>query len=937
MSRTSACLHRLWLSLALLLPFAAFAGNPSVALFYGNDLPWDELRAYDIVVVEPGHVADPKPHSDERSSLFAYVAVGEASADRPYLKDMPDAWKLGENKDWGSVVIDQAQPEWPAFFVEHLVKPLWDAGYRGFFLDTLDSFHLIAKTDAERARQQAGLAAAIRALKQRYPQARLIFNRGFEILPQVHDLAYAVAAESLYQGWDPARQQYRAVPAADREWLLGQLKHVKNDYGLHVISIDYVPPEKRELARKTAAAIRAQGFIPWVSTPQLDMLGVGEVEVMPRKVLMVRNTGRNEYDLIETSALKYAAMPLNYLGYAVDYADARKPLPDHALIGRYAGIVVWLDQAARAEGPALIAWLERQIKEGVPVALIGEAAFLLDSGKAERFGLRYTPSAAERTTLRITHQDALVGFETPPVFDRSGFFTLQAQGGQPLLTVTNAQGESQDGIALTPWGGYALNPYVLVDLPSFAGSIRKEDGGMRMRWVINPIEFLRQALHLPQMPVPVTTTESGRRLLMMHMDGDGFVSRGQFPGAPYAGEVLLQEVLKKYPLPATISVIQGEIAPDGLYPDQSPALEKVAREIFELPHVEIASHSFSHPFIWQKASNNPQDEGYHLKIPDYDFDLRREIAGSIDYIDRRLAPPGKKAQVMLWTGDCNVGSDALRMASVLGLESMNGGETLISRTDPSLTLVSPLGIPKGDYFQVYAPNQNENVYTQNWTGPFYGFERVIETFEMTETPYRLKPIDIYFHTYSASKPASLKALQKVIEWAQVPETMTVHISEYVRKVHDFNHLVIARTPDGWLVRGRGELRELRAPLTLGYPALGDDSIAGFRRNQNDQYLHLADNEARIRFSPKAAAQPFLHSANARVARAQHLRSGQGSTLVLSLHGYLPLKFVLGGVDDRRCTMTADGRAIRPDRKVEDGLHFSLRERDIDELRIECTQ
>ena len=26
---------------------------------------------------------------------------------------------------------------------------------------------------------------------------------------------------------------------------------------------------------------------------------------------------------------------------------------------------------------------------------------------------------------------------------------------------------------------------------------------------------------------------------------------------------------------------------------------------------------------------------------------------------------------------------------------------------------------KGDFFQVYAPMQNENVYTNSWTGPFY--------------------------------------------------------------------------------------------------------------------------------------------------------------------------------------------------------------------------
>jgi hypothetical protein len=85
-------------------------------------------------------------------------------------------------------------------FIEHVIAPPWDKGYRGFFLDTLDSYRLAATTDAQRARQQAGLVAVIRAIKARYPDAKLIFNRGFEILPQVHDFAYAVVFESLFKG-----------------------------------------------------------------------------------------------------------------------------------------------------------------------------------------------------------------------------------------------------------------------------------------------------------------------------------------------------------------------------------------------------------------------------------------------------------------------------------------------------------------------------------------------------------------------------------------------------------------------------------------------------------------------------------------------------------------------------------------------------------------
>lgn len=921
--------------LLMLAASATFATQPSIALFYGANPPWDELRAFDVVVVEPQHVPDPKAHASDRTALFAYVAVGEADAGRPYLKAIPDAWKSGRNSDWGSVVLDQAQPEWPAFFAEQVIKPLWDAGYRGFFLDTLDSYQLFARTEADRARQEAGLVAVIRELRKRYPEARLIFNRGFEILPQVHREAFAVAAESLFQGWSPARKDYRPVPAADREWLLGQLNQIKQKYGLLVLAIDYVAPGKRDLARATAARIRELGFIPWVSNPELDMLGVGEIEVMPRKVLMIHNGASNEFDLIDTNGLRFGTMPLNYLGYAVEYLDARQALPSaYPLAGRYAGIVVWLDNPAGKEGRALAAWLEKQIAAGVPVALLGENEFLFAGGSAKRLGLQFSPAAAGQTRLRIAQRDPLIGLEAEPILDRQTFFPLRATDGAALLTVADERGAGQEAVALTPWGGYALNPHVLVDLPRVRRKAGEDDDGKNLRWVINPIEFMRRALKLPDMPVPDVTTESGRRLLMVYMDGDGFANRAEFPGSPYAAEVLRDRILRKYPLPATISVIQGEIAADGLYPALSPALEKIARNIFAQPQVEIASHSYSHPFSWRKAGNNRDGESYHLKIPNYTFDLQTEIPGSIAYIESRLAPAGKRVKAFFWTGDCNVGGDALEMAHRSGVVSMNGGETLITRSLPSLTLVGPLGIPKKGYFQVYAPNQNENVYTNDWTGPFYGYDRVIETFELTDAPYRLKPIDIYFHTYSASKPASLNALDKVFRWAMAQETTPVHASDYIRKVLDFNRLVVARTPDGWRVRGAENLRELRAPAALGQPDLGASrAVAGFNRHGGNLYLHLADSEAEVRFRPTAAPAPYLVSANARVERLTRTSAADGSTLGLTLRGQVPLKFALAL--DARCSVRADGHPLSAVSKGNGVGHFSLRNHAIEELRVHC--
>jgi hypothetical protein len=60
-------------------------------------------------------------------------------------------------------------------------------------------------------------------------------------------------------------------------------------------------------------------------------------------------------------------------------------------------------------------------------------------------------------------------------------------------------------------------------------------------------------------PAPDITTENGRRLFFSHIDGDGFPSLAEFPGSPPAAEVLLKEILEKYRVPTTVSVIEAEV------------------------------------------------------------------------------------------------------------------------------------------------------------------------------------------------------------------------------------------------------------------------------------------------------------------------------------------------------------------------------------------
>ncbi|HEY4542161.1 MAG TPA: hypothetical protein VIG66_07310, partial [Noviherbaspirillum sp.] len=113
-----------WLALpalllaAMLLPLQGEASDAakldSIAFYYGPNPPLADLAAFDVAVVEPDHVPDPRPHaraeSDGRHQLFAYVSLGEVQPSRAWYRDLPPGALRGTNEAWGSRVIDQAAP-----------------------------------------------------------------------------------------------------------------------------------------------------------------------------------------------------------------------------------------------------------------------------------------------------------------------------------------------------------------------------------------------------------------------------------------------------------------------------------------------------------------------------------------------------------------------------------------------------------------------------------------------------------------------------------------------------------------------------------------------------------------------------------------------------------------------------------------------------------
>ena len=221
-----------WLLLGL-VGSAVYANSPvqqpSVAFYYGNEPPVELLSQFDWIVVEAANVDSTEQRllAQHGGQPFAYVSIGELDAWRGASTSLPADALVTSNTAWNSQVADLTHSAWRTFLIEEHIRPLWESGYRGLFLDTLDSYRLFAPDGPAAERRQAALVDIIHSIKQQFPDMQLLLNRGFEVLNQVQGQIVGVAAESLYRGWNPATQVYGAVPDNDRAWLYTQLARVR--------------------------------------------------------------------------------------------------------------------------------------------------------------------------------------------------------------------------------------------------------------------------------------------------------------------------------------------------------------------------------------------------------------------------------------------------------------------------------------------------------------------------------------------------------------------------------------------------------------------------------------------------------------------------------------------------------------------------------------
>ena len=210
--------------------------------------------------------------------VYAYLSVVEVSADASYAGeiDARGIRRVVKNAEWGSSAVDVSSAAWSDLIIKELARKEVEKGFDGFFLDTVDSLDLLVREEPTKAEKyRAALVKLIKNLKAAYPEKKILMNRGFELLPELEGVVDGLVVESVFQTYDFAKKEYVKARASDTEQLLKQIKEVRAG-GLPVAVIDYVSPDDKELAARTAKRIEALGCSAFVTTPAL-----GGVNLVP--------------------------------------------------------------------------------------------------------------------------------------------------------------------------------------------------------------------------------------------------------------------------------------------------------------------------------------------------------------------------------------------------------------------------------------------------------------------------------------------------------------------------------------------------------------------------------------------------------------------------------------------------------------------------------
>ncbi|MEQ8224094.1 MAG: hypothetical protein ABRQ37_17385, partial [Candidatus Eremiobacterota bacterium] len=384
------------------------------------------------------------------------------------------------------------------------------------------------------------------------------------------------------------------------------------------------------------------------------------------------------------------------------------------------------------------------------------------------------------------------------------------------------------------------------------------------KWVVNPFLFLNRSLDIETLPRLDYTTLNGQRIFYTHLDGDGLSNLSYIP-TRYSGEVIKEEIFETYNLPVSVSIITGEMeAHDKKYYNY-PAT--IARSIFSLDNVEIATHTHTHPFdmggdLLVDVINKGHDKSYdvHFSKPD----KHTEILYSTALINQYIAPPGKEVKTVFWPGKCNPGEEFIEEADRLGLQNLNGGDPIYDEEHKSYSNLCQIYVKRGKTLQTRTSSSNDYIYTDSWTKNYGEMKKLIDHINNTDKPVRIYPVNVYYHFYSGMYKEGVDAVKTIYDYCLKQHIAPMFASQYCLIVKDFYCAETGRTDDGgYVIHNMGYLRTVRFDNTaLALDMDRSEHVLGFDYYNNSLYIFLDDSTThKIYLSDRPQSRVYLKSAS----------------------------------------------------------------------------
>ena len=170
--------------------------------------------------------------------------------------------------------MDVRSHAWRNLLLKDIIPSILKNGYQGIFLDTLDTAEALERQDPVKSKGMIAAAAdLVRAIRAAFPSIIIMVNRGYAVLPLIPGEFDYFLGESVRSTFNPQTGKYFRRTEQDVEWQRARMLEARDrDPSLQLFLLDYWDPKDRSGLAEFYAEARANGFVPYIATPDLTQI-----------------------------------------------------------------------------------------------------------------------------------------------------------------------------------------------------------------------------------------------------------------------------------------------------------------------------------------------------------------------------------------------------------------------------------------------------------------------------------------------------------------------------------------------------------------------------------------------------------------------------------------------------------------------------------------